>query len=231
MIDLNGDGRADAVCAFSAKCDVEFQNRHQTYLNNGTAWNHIARTPFSAYGIYSKAPITYCDFQDVNQDGSPDGVCSYLLDDGEQLQEVYLYNATAHEWVENGFGTPPFHQFGMNAGNPTQQCDMVDVNGDDLPDAVCSWWKNDNDQQRQTFLNTGAGWTRTTHFAPPSIIYTIYDKRPAEMCQLSDVNGDSLTDVCCSFLWDNGDTDHTTYMNYGCGWTDEWDGSFSFCLT
>jgi len=103
------------------------------------------------------------------------------------------------------------------AGCQSDGRQLIDVNGDGLPDLVVALYE-EGPQSYKVWLNTGAGW-QLAPYAPPDYIWA---RCAGNTCQsdgrqLIDVNGDGLPDLVVA-LYEAGVQSYKVWLNTGAGW-------------
>ncbi|MCG8696152.1 MAG: hypothetical protein MI806_33460, partial [Minwuiales bacterium] len=173
------------------------------------------------------------EFADVDGDGRQDFVRAFRSDGANNFQDVWL--ASGAGWVHSPAHQPPFFVANHNIGFPNLG-EFVDVNGDGLVDWVESYSRTTNSgvvTERNTWLNTGTGWSLNAGYQPPFNIYNYeyktYEGAILKEGQFLDVNGDGLVDwvraikisVVDKLDGATTQTDYdlrTTWLNTGSGW-------------
>jgi len=137
-------------------------------------------------------------FGDINGDGLPDIIISFLLNGGEteDIRRVFLNTGNGWKEVTDGRWYPPvaFSQGGQNIKYPEPVGLLIDINNDGFADIIY-----DPEHVRgpaRTFLNDCiGGWIEVTNtWKPPmSHLWKDQSKLPATVTIL-DVNGDGSPD-------------------------------------
>lgn len=195
MVDANGDGLTDVLCARDGASRA-------VYLNNGSNWVQDTgwTIPFDFTTGLQDLGIR---FADVNGDGWTDIVRGYsVVSPPSSTKEVYLNNGTS-TWVLNTSWTFPV--VFSDGDNTDYGVRLADINADGLPDVVrrCSCGGN------EVYLNTGSGWTLTARGNPAAFTSGTVDQGVRH----ADVNGDGLLDVVRSTTGIN-----EVYLNTGTDW-------------
>ncbi len=215
--DVNNDGHVDWVTAYRNESGQELLS---TYLNNAGQWSiSNAYTPPSALYDYNLSAdgLGISELVDINGDNLPDWVAAYQSSAG-------IVNRI---WINTGSGwqlditktLPSLLSDISNADNPVMLSQLLDINGDQLPDLIASTSRADGSSVKQTWINKLNGWQLSTEYAPPIILtdYTAYTKG-AVKGQTIDINGDGLVDIVSAYKSDNGNTVKQTWLNTGAGW-------------
>jgi len=187
--------------------------------STGYSWNGAATgtIPYFDYtGSGSIYHLTTGIFGDVNGDGLPDyeQAVSTLLGDN-----AYLGNGSEWDPATTTIFQPKQE---MPVGSPSYaNSQLVDVNGDGLPD-----WIYSDSSQTYVLLNNGHGWDNTPAAQwtiATSTLYTDYSDRGMRFV---DINGDGLPDFIRSYTSNgtitSGTEQNGTYqlvlLNTGNGW-------------
>lgn len=208
VADINGDGLQDILKSYIGP---ELAST-TVYINNGTeGWSadYDWNIPVWFAKNYSDLGVRV---QDINGDGYADIVQSY---DGGDTQvnasKVYLNNATTTGWTEDTSWVVPelFNYANYNLG-----VELVDINGDNLPDIVKSSANGQVENGERIYINTGHSWVRDTSWSnPETFLFNHVDVG----VRLVDINGDNLVDILKSY--DGTDNaGNKIYINDGGGW-------------
>ncbi len=182
IIDLNGDGLADVTRQWS-------DNYQDTYLNTGS--NFATSTSTWNTPVDLRSPWTQST--DLNNDGLPDLVYSYWNSNLSTYEErSYLNDGTGIWTTSTEFVTPKNFVDDSNADLGVR---FIDINGDNLPDAV---W--DSVSADRSWINTGNGWSESTSWTLPFAAGDLLD----EKIFVGDINGDGLVDFIKSANCDPG---------------------------
>jgi len=217
FVDLNGDGLVDVIHAF------ENSNNSLTskaYLNTGSGWSYSSNWNLPTYirKRNNDGDQKHRYFIDVNGDGRVD----FVYNNGSGESGAYLNNGNG--WDYNSAWIPPLRN------SWDSHAIFMDVNGDGLPDQL----KNQTERyaQNAVAINTGSGWTLYTSGAEfdkyklplPIARYHSSTLGPNTLdiwgVELTDVNGDGLTDLVGydSFTLNSTNPTPSTYLNTGAGW-------------
>lgn len=249
MIDINGDGLLDLVRATSMIPNT-------TWLNSGNGWsassiegsqlpadmwlNRVLKDPNDdPYNIDTGVRVI-----DLNGDGLVDLFRAHLKGDwdnktNEHTVKAYMNSGNNdNRWVENEFYAPEGlfltvsivkNKFERNIDFGTE---LVDVNGDGLPDIVYAVKSTNSDRfpsGNETYLNTGKGWVAAPNYNLPSDTWLTEMFNLAENtipnavrngAQFSDLNGDGLLDIIHAVRdLHSSEHDHNkVWLNTGNGW-------------
>ena len=189
---------------------------------------------------YLYTPMTKGHLVDVNGDGLVDWVQSYKNFQRTPRRGVWLNNGT--RWVAatgSNYQIPAAAVFDdfweyNSVGSSVTMTQLQDVNGDGLVDLVQAVKYNESPNRtlrdlRNTWLNTGSGWTLNTKYKLPDFMldYTqiggnnsMPSFSPQSRGNFVDVNGDGLVDWVQAYT-DNKDRAErrATWLNNGNGWT------------
>ncbi|MBX3024857.1 VCBS repeat-containing protein [bacterium] len=207
VLDMNGDGILDLVRSDTGPANqwsvyrgvvsgggFGFENTPIAWQAPGN-WTHLRNVAVSGSAA---CPVgwacTQADTLDLTGDGIPDHV-----DASNPTTWVVNPGRGAPQW---GFGpavnwpAPNLRYVRRSKAGDTYQ-DLVDMNGDGLPDLVSSGSPGQSEPFNwAVYLNTGAGFATTPLPAWPAPVGTISDHVPNGTGQaLLDFNGDGLPDV------------------------------------
>jgi RHS repeat-associated protein len=165
LVDMNGDGLPDRVMQSSTtgQFDVQLNNKNGTF-SPVTGWNNVIGTG----GFYPYSPrsrdqsYVYSELMDMNGDGLPDRV----LQGGVQLNNgqsaIFMQSfSSLHGW---GLGSTEYPEI-QDLGNGYYNKQLLDLNGDGLPDLVTipinAYGLNANGTCSVRF-NTGSGFSASS---------------------------------------------------------------------
>lgn len=131
------------------------------------------------------------DLADLNGDGRVDWVVAYS-DASGGYTETWLNSGTGWN-VSTAYRLP--YVMSQSDAQPagTVLGHLVDLNGDALPDYVVATRDHAGGVHLNAWLNTGAGWSPASNFAPPALLHD-YATNPngVQRGRVFDVNGDGL---------------------------------------
>jgi len=205
LVDFNADGIPDL-----------FYHRIRTapqddvvYLGTTNGW--VSSSAYTPPGII------------LPGDGGVDGGSRFLdLDGNRSVDELYACdswyafprqaNIYAPWNISIGGAYNPPYKFVDDADNSTG-VQLVDVNGDGLPDFLYHHKLASGTVTNGAYLNTGTGWATSsdTNFVPPIVLKQ--DNAAAKGVQFLDVNGDGLVDIVR-----NDSSSADAWINTGTGW-------------
>lgn len=205
----------------------------------GLSLQPLAEYPFTR----EKAGDLGVRFIDINGDGRPDMLVGSLrardpnnpepiqvcteqngiktCEPNRKLFDVAAFINDGKAWIPSAAYTPPlpFIASGPSTDAPTADLfvQLVDVNGDGLPDLVARF-KHPHDEAlevNETWLNTGTGWRQEKNISAPTLLDAPRRSRRA-MLQWIDLNGDGLADLIFSDR--QGPTNNSrTWLSTGAG--------------
>jgi RHS repeat-associated protein len=264
FVDINGDGLEDFIYTpasyFNASSTIttNTDSAPRVYLNTGNGWT-FNPSYYQIPSYYHAAGTNYFFPQfddhnqlvDVNGDGLPDVIHTenyfdsdgIIPDNAEHAPRVYLNTGTGWTFSSSTYQLPTFyHTSGSDRAfsELNSQNQLIDVNGDGLPDFVYTddyadadgIIPNDVDFAPRVYLNTGNGWSfNPSIYQLPSLDRPVpgdhmFFKLSAKV-RLIDVNGDNLPDFVYTetVLDDDGiisDNNYggnpRVYLNTGSGW-------------
>ncbi len=226
--DLDGDGRVDVVRRYS----LNGQTTIQTWRNTGSGFAADSRWQVPSV-ITVEGNGTWYDggvrFTDLNGDG----LCDVIL--GSYYHGSFLVNA----WINNGqtfirdtAWNVPDVSYSFTVVDVNQNVEwfrdnavnLVDVNGDGLPDLVQSLYVDGVSTVRRVRLNTGTGWAAADS---PQWVLPVYttlvsnDGRSSvpNGVEFVDLNGDGLVDLVQRIKeTGTGLESSGVWLNTGNGW-------------
>jgi YD repeat-containing protein len=196
------DGSSLPSTSFSYNSEVQSWNtQYSNWINNASVDVHLDET--GSNGLSDMRLI------DVNGDGLPDIVKSYQ-NGGNDTWKVLLntgsgWSTTWQTWINNASADVHLDEADMQ---------LIDVNGDGLPDIVKTTYSGSNDTWK-VLLNTGSGWSTSWQtWINNASVDTRLDQANV---RLIDVNGDGLPDIVKSTQNGGNDT-WIVYKNTGSSW-------------
>ena len=184
VLDVNGDGLADIVQGGNSNYPPK------TYINIGDGRWGADQAWIPPVYFSTNSGDNGVRWADVNGDGLVDIVQAIEHWTGAGInQGVYLN--TGNGWQEStSFQLPADFYFSRLTSNYSSQsayAQMVDVNGDSLPDII--------QNNAGIYLNTGNGtWQLSTQYALPTQLTRI-DEREYNRLRYEDVNNDGYIDI------------------------------------
>jgi RHS repeat-associated protein len=210
IADVNGDGLPDLLSAIGASGS----NSYAAYINTGSGWQSSSTwdPPLLFVGNGQDMGVRIAD---VNGDGLPD-ILSGLTANGTTTYAAYINNG--HGWTLDPTWDPPI-PFADSSGNDLG-VQIVDVNGDGLPDIISGSSANGSTTYA-AYINNGHGWTLDPTWDPP---LPLAGNGADNGVRIADVNGDGLPDIL-SGVDVSGSSSFSAYINNGHGWTSDpsWD--------
>jgi YD repeat-containing protein len=154
-------------------------------------------------------PITFSNYDngvrltDVNGDGLVDILYGLKTDTDTVKKNAWLNNGNG--WEQTDTWIPPvFFMYGGALRKKSAGVNIVDLNGDGLPDLIGNGY---------SYINNGSGWTYNTEWAPPTSFHS-YDFG----LRFADVNGDGLVDLIQGRQPYNRPRTKYAWLNTGNGW-------------
>ena len=160
-------------------------------------------------------------FLDLNGDGLQDVVRAKKHSDGTSSRLAYIN--TGSGWLREDEFDPrtDFVRWKYDAYQD-QGMRIVELNGDGLPDLVRSKTSTGH-TTRLSYINNGAGWTKSTAYELPISIVHDYGDDNFGVQELGtrflDLNGDGLQDIVRSKLHSDGTSSRLAYLNTVSGWS------------
>lgn len=188
------------------------------YVFDGVKWidagpGYIPKVPFVTQYDSETGPSIdlFVQILDINGSGLPSIVVNYQDPvTGSQTNQVWTNSGTG--WVSSGIQVP----YALDAvyREPRTLVQIVDVNGDGLPDIVMT--KGDAPGDSKTWLGTGTGWVEAPNWQVPAEAITNKDGEPG--FRLVDTKGDGYLDVLWMRPDKNGKPDRGLALNNGHDW-------------
>lgn len=209
MGDFTGDGLPDIICHSDKTSGTCNRNNPEIYVHNGTGW-------ISVNGVWSLPPMqdntsrkeAFIDSSgqdaglrlvDVNGDGLAD-----LVRGKGSTKYTYINNGK-DGWTYDSNWVMPLSGF-VNGSNQDYGFRMADINGDNLPDALCHNDSTSGSCSRlnpEIRINTGNGWVDGGNIW--SFPIKAYDAGKTEVfvdssfqdagLRVLDINGDGTDDL------------------------------------
>ncbi|TAN32148.1 hypothetical protein EPN28_04885, partial [Patescibacteria group bacterium] len=199
LADVNGDLLIDVLWAIDAGSG---STTKKTYLNTGSGWSESSTWQPPEYFIAAEKD-NGVRLGDVNGDGLVDILYSHATST-QQFNKIYMNNGAG--WTESASWKNPMS---FATDGITDDIQLLDVNADGLYDFLTS---------TTTHMNTGNGWKSQTGYTASVSMRVRY----------ADVNGDNLTDMISSYVY-NGNPPLTlrgTSKNTGKQWVEITDPSW-----
>ena len=198
LIDMDGDGRPDRVAHYNYETS---EYGLWVALNNGNGFDAQNRWFYSTQAHANK-PRWYdggnrTNLIDMNGDGRPDRVAWYNYQTSEYGLWVALNNGSGFEAQSRWFYSTQAHANKPGWYDNGNRTDLIDMNGDGLPDRVAHHNYQTNENGLWVALNTGSGFKpalRWWHTANAYGNFPTYSGSNGEYNILLDMNGDGLPD-------------------------------------
>ncbi len=194
--DLNGDGLPELVQAFD---DAESGKHQEVWINTGAGFTGPApawRLPGVIWDYEHQAPRQEGELVDVNGDGLADFVVAYKGSSGSENVETWLNTGTG--WRRATDWDLPAFLWNYENGKTLQTAQLVDANGDGLPDLVRAYVASSGVRWRDTWLNTGEGFPgapqTSPEYDPPEEVWSYSNDTPKQKATFADLDGDGRAD-------------------------------------
>ena len=215
VADFNGDGMDDWFCA------ILWQGRYEGFYfrSNGNGFSGVGYMMASVAA--SSMNLNRCQaffVSDVNLDGRDDVICHYRYSDNSSVTRVAMDDDQySHNWDLVSPVSAP-NQFRLDYCGVL---DIGDVNGDGLPDQICSYeYTNGRNATWVQLAASGSfgGWQRWSEYSESNE----FDLSQCHYFHTVDVDADGLIDNLCMYQdgIDTGilvqtDSPATTGLQYG----------------
>ncbi|MEZ4103845.1 MAG: FG-GAP-like repeat-containing protein [Candidatus Paceibacterota bacterium] len=202
--DVNGDGLPDIITSEFISLEngsVPENIRSSVALNNGQGWEDSELyfpvplgNKSSRYGWKSFSDMG-TRLIDVNGDGLIDAVRGYKDDRKEfnpEIDERIVYLNTGNGWATSSDWILPVDFYIKSTGSPNTGYNLVDINGDRLPDIVKSLYYS-GQQFAETYINTGNGWKKESYSLPFFLTHSYSGHNYGKA--FVDIDGDTIVDI------------------------------------
>ena len=192
----------------------------KAYVFDGTGWvatpQYVPPIPFvTQYNSTSGPSIDeFVQLLDINGSGLPSIVANFTDPVSNQVTNKVWLN-TGSGWDGNNSIQVPYRLDAVY-WEPKTLVQMIDVNGDGLPDLVMT--KGGCANCSRTWLATGKGWTEKVNWRVSDKAMGGKDGNPG--FRLIDINGDGYVDILWMHRKDDGSFDKGILVNNGSGWKD-----------
>ena len=208
LLDINGDGLPDRVFDRNPSND---QQGLYVFLNNGSGFDAGKQWQEDVGDDWMNQPkhgasngATYSDLLDINGDGLPDRVFDRNPSNDQQGLYVFLNIGngfdSGRQW-QSDLGSDWMNRLRHATNNGTYS-DLLDINGDGLPDRVFDRNPSNDQQGLYVFLNNGSGFDAGKQWQEDvgdDYWNLVQDISKNEVhSQLIDTNGDGLIDKITS---------------------------------
>ncbi len=197
LFDVNGDGLPDWVQSDGTTKAIRF--------NIGKAWGSASSTwsvPLSFSVSNAEQGVRTVD---VNGDGLVDLIAA------SSTKAVHLNNGS-NGWTASTSWV--FPESFIDGSNNDQGVQIVDVNGDGLPDVFRAFYTTAAGTTTKVYINNGYTWTQDLGWSIPQVL--ISDAHDTSV-RLYDYNGDGLVDIIYA-PYPYSSANNRVYYNTGHGW-------------
>jgi YD repeat-containing protein len=155
---------------------------------------------------------------DLNADGRVDWVTSYVDESGTWVRSTWLQTPTG--WVNAPAFQAPAPLFDYSVGvSGVTTAEVVDLNGDGLPDVVEAWRDAHGVEHHGAWINTGNGFTAAAEWELPDVFVDLSSGAEGiRRAQLMHRNHDGYIDLLVSVRLPSGAVDELAWINTGAGW-------------
>ena len=236
---MDGDGFVDLLYSYKGAAGAVTQLYRNVANADGTRmWSNAATNgqfaglipptafPFAA----DKVGDMGVRFADVKGDGHPYMLVGFLPAGAGAVPTLAAFSNDGTKWVSAPAYAPPV-PFVAQIGTTTDPSrdlavQIVDVNGDGLPDIVAKYHDPTNPSAlvEGVWLNSGSGWVKDVSISVPVSLDTLrwdpnqglqWEKNAS--IQWTDVNGDGLQDIVY-IRREGNNNESVTYLGTGKGW-------------
>ncbi len=194
VVDVNGDGKADIINGVFDTVSGTESTTTDINSSNGSSYSFNGPTPIGTIPPFVYGGETSGILGDVNGDGFPDFEEN---PDGFSATSAYFGNGALWDTATTTVFSPAKgFPVGPSDAAAVYNSQLVDVNGDGLPD-----WVFSDSSNTYVLLNTGTGWeTSVDSFwtIPTSTLYLQPGSSPPQYfdrgMRFLDINGDGLPD-------------------------------------
>ena len=158
---------------------------------------------------------------DINGDGLQDLLISYYYGENND-KRIYINNGSS--WVLSNSWTIPENVWTAQANERGTGLQVADLNADNLPDFIVSYYIAEGNFDQRVYLNNGInGWTQVNWQVPNIFFSQSNNTDPGG--RIGDINGDGLADLFishyCPSCYPIPTVDQRVYLNNGSGWTQD----------
>ena len=204
LIDLNGDGLLDFVRARYVNASTQLRD---AWLNTGNGWIAAPQYILPEYLAQDGISTIGAQLIDLNGDGLPDFTRARAVNGSERYRDTWLN--TGNGWIAAPQYILP--EYLAQDGFTTIGAQLIDLNGDGLPDFTRARAVNGSVRYRDTWLNTGNGWIAAPQYILPE--YLAQDGFSTIGAQLIDLNGDGLPDFTRARAVNGSERYRDTWLN------------------
>jgi len=246
FVDVDGDGFLDLIHSYQRK-DGTYEAHFYRNADDGTGgrkWFDEAADmpglvpppypgenhpyPFSAYKIGDMG----VRFADLDGSGRPYMLIGFQPGGAGTSPKLAAFRNEGKRWVPAPEYAPPVPfvaQVGSESDAPSYDLSVqiIDVNGDGLPDIVAKYHdpKNPSNIVEGVWLNTGHGWVKSNIGVPLMLDTLTWDAENGLHADKNanirwlDLNGDGIPDIVYTRL--DGANDYSkTFLGTGTGWVE-----------
>ena len=198
ILDIDADGFPDLVRSWDNGQSVFIK---KVWINNtdNTGWTEDINYSTTTIPVFSEMGNDKgVRVLDVNGDGLPDLVQSFIDTSGPAIKGVYINDGDGTGWTEDtNYSTSTIPIFIQNVSDLGVR--IADINGDTLPDFIQSVYL-DYPPISKVYINKGdgTGWYEDSNYNVNGLPYFI-DGNGDEGVRIADMNGDGLSDVIRSY--------------------------------
>ena len=155
---------------------------------------------------------------DLNADGRIDWITAYVDAFGTTHRSTWLQSPNG--WIHAPAFEAPVPLFDHAAGTAgTSTAELVDLDGDGLPDVVEAWRDAAGNDHHGAWLNTGAGFVPAPAWHLPDVLVDLSaGAQGIRRAQLMQRDHDAFIDLVVSIRLPSGSVEQLAWTNTGAGW-------------
>jgi RHS repeat-associated protein len=239
FVDVDGDGYLDLLYSYRSASGTSTRLFHNVAdANGGRTWSEVTSADPNLAGLIPPAQYPFAGdkvgdlgvrFADLAGDGRVYMLVGLQPPGPGAKPQLMAYRNDGTKWIPAPEFAPPIpfvELAGANVASRDLEVQIVDINGDGLPDIVASFHSIADPKVLTTgvWLNTGHGWAKENAISIPVTLdglivnaQGILEAEKNTTIQWADVNGDGLPDII--YTRREGATNRSvTFLGTGAGW-------------
>ena len=155
---------------------------------------------------------------DVNGDGRTDWITAFIDDDGTFHRGAWMQTPTG--WQYSAAYEPPAPLFDYTVGSGgSAVAELIDIDGDGLPDWVFAWRDPAGVDHGGVWLNTGTGFQAAPAWQLPDVLVDVAAHAGGvRRLQFAALDDDPFVDIFVSVRLPSGIVEEQAWLNTGLGW-------------